>query len=220
MTVSRCSSARRTTAASARSSPSRISTPASRDLQGERRVEDVRGRQPVVEPAALRARAPRRPRRRTRRRRAASAPRSRRRARASAARRAPRIVGRLVGRHDADLGPAVERRELDLEPACELALVRPDRPHGRAGVAGDHRPDSRGGAGVLRRKTLFRHRLAYVACNDEPAGDSAHRGRAGASPSPSGLRSREGFDVVSSPTRQQQGSRSSGRARPTSSSST
>ena len=123
------------------------STPASRDLERQRRVEHVRGRQPVVEPTP-----------------GSAEPlgdgvdergdvvlgplldlghalgRRRHGARAD-------LLGGLA-RDDADLGPAVERRELDLEPAGEPALVRPDALHGRTGVAGDHRPDSRepGGA--------------------------------------------------------------------------
>ena len=52
--------------------------------------------------------------------------------------RSARIASCGLGRHDADLGPAVERGELDFQPALELALVRPDPGHGRAGVAGDH----------------------------------------------------------------------------------
>ena len=55
------------------------------DLERERRVDDVRGGQPVVEPAAGRRRARSRRRRRRRRGRGASSPRSRPRARASAA---------------------------------------------------------------------------------------------------------------------------------------
>ena len=52
-----------------------------------------------------------------------------------------------VGVHDAELGPRVQRGELDLEPACEPALVRPDRGHGRARIAGDHRCQSRDRSG-------------------------------------------------------------------------
>ena len=51
--VARCSSARATTTASARSSPARISAPASRICSGERGVDDVGRGEPVVEPAAL-----------------------------------------------------------------------------------------------------------------------------------------------------------------------
>src|SRR3954449_2356088 len=51
---------------------------------------------------------------------------------------------RHVGcRNGADLGPPLERSELDLEPARELALVRPDPGHLRARVARDHWADSR-----------------------------------------------------------------------------
>ena len=56
-----------------------------------------------------------------------------------------------VGRHDPELGPGGGRRQLDLEPGRELALVRPDAGHGRAGVAGDHLPQCRAGAGQARR---------------------------------------------------------------------
>ena len=44
----------------------------------------------------------------------------------------------VVGRNDSELRPCFQRGELDVEPAGELALVRPDPGHGRAGVAGDH----------------------------------------------------------------------------------
>ena len=53
----------------------------------------------------------------------------------------------VLGRDDAELGPAVERRQLDLEPAVELALLRPDPAHLRAGVAGDHPGQCRAGSG-------------------------------------------------------------------------
>ena len=53
----------------------------------------------------------------------------------------PDRVDRLV-RHDAGLGPPVERRQLDVEPAPQLRLVRPDRRHGRAGVARNHSSES------------------------------------------------------------------------------
>ena len=138
VSVSRCSSARATTASNARSMPSRISSPAAPQLQRERRVDDVRGGQAVVEPAARPRRARSRPRRRTPRGRDASSPRSPRRARESGVCAPARIAVGGLRRHDADLGPAVERGELDLEPALELALVRPDPGHGRAGVARDH----------------------------------------------------------------------------------
>ena len=52
-----------------------------------------------------------------------------------------------VGRNRPDLAPAFERGQLDLEPAGEPALVRPDLLHGRAGVARDHRFDSRARGG-------------------------------------------------------------------------
>ena len=52
--VRRCSSARRTTAASARSMPASEQLAGVPDLQRERGVDDVRRRQPVVHPAPLR----------------------------------------------------------------------------------------------------------------------------------------------------------------------
>ena len=53
-TVRRCSSARRTTAASARSMPGEQQLAGVPDLQRERGVDDVRRREPVVHPAPLR----------------------------------------------------------------------------------------------------------------------------------------------------------------------
>ena len=111
------------------------------DLQRERCVDDVGGGEPVVEPAARLAEL----------------------ASDGIDERGEVVVrllldlghalsaGRLclganllcsVGRDDAHLGPRIERRELDLEPPLELALVRPDPGHGRAGVAGNHYFDS------------------------------------------------------------------------------
>ena len=52
-------------------------------------------------------------------------------------------LGRGLRRDDADLRPSFKRGQLDIEPARELALVRPDPGHGRAGVAGDHCLQSR-----------------------------------------------------------------------------
>jgi hypothetical protein len=45
---------------------------------------------------------------------------------------------RRLRRDDSDLRPRIERGELDLEPALELALVRPDPGHLRSRVARDH----------------------------------------------------------------------------------
>src|SRR5436305_10980133 len=39
--------------------------------------------------------------------------------------------GHIVSRHGADFGPAVEGRQLDVEPAGELPLLRPDPAHRR-----------------------------------------------------------------------------------------
>ena len=112
------------------------------DLKRERGVEDVGGRQAVVEPAPLlaetlgdgvdeggdvvvRARLDLGDALRASERRARS-----------------RIVVDRLARHDAGLGPAVQRGELDLEPAREPRFVRPDRRHGRAGVARNHCSES------------------------------------------------------------------------------
>src|SRR3954447_6350760 len=46
--------------------------------------------------------------------------------------------GDIVCGNRTDLGPRLECRELDVAPPRELALVRPDPGHGRAGVARDH----------------------------------------------------------------------------------
>ena len=146
VSVFRCSSARATTASRARSVPERISSPASRICKRERGVDDVGGR---------RARS------------GTSAPRAEP-LRDGVDERGQVVLGlllelgdagrggragggadlaRRVGRDDPDLGPRIERCQLDLEPALELALLRPDSGHGRAGVAGDHRSDSRYGSG-------------------------------------------------------------------------
>ena len=95
------------------------------DLERERRVDDVRGGEAVVDPATLGpellgdgvderggvvvGRSARSRRRARRRRRRAGADR-----------------GDVGGGDRSELGPAVERGELDLEPARELALLRPD----------------------------------------------------------------------------------------------
>ena len=107
------------------------------DLQRERSVEHVRRRQPVVDPAAFGAEL------------LGDGVDERRDVvvgreldlRHAFRRRRLRVAAdrRDVGRgHGADLGPAVERGQLDVEPACQLALLRPDATHLRAGVAGDH----------------------------------------------------------------------------------
>ena len=152
--VSRCSSARASDGARARaSSPSRSSAPASwtaaRAPCRARRRRSARSGS-----SGPPRRAARRRRRRRRRRRGSSRARSRRPRSGVGTTRAARIAAASSGGIDADRGPAVERRELDLEPAPELGLVRPDRGHGRAGVAGDHLRHSREGCGVHPRKRL------------------------------------------------------------------
>jgi hypothetical protein len=111
-------------------------------LQRERSVEDVGGRQAVVQPAPLLAQV------------------SGHRVHecgdvvlsplldlrhALRGRRHRSVADRLDGspRNRPDLGPALQGCELHLEPASQAALVRPDSLHGRTGVALDHRPDSR-----------------------------------------------------------------------------
>ena len=105
--------------------PARISFAGVLDLQRERRVDDVRRGEAVVDPAALRPEL----------------------LGDGVDERGGVVVGRPLDLGDAlgvggdragadrgdvlggdrpDLGPAVERRELDLEPARELALLRPD----------------------------------------------------------------------------------------------
>ena len=119
--------------------------PGGLQLERQRRVQDIRGGQPVVEPAPDRDPAARLPRRQTPRRRAASPPRSPPPARASGNRTLPNLR-RRVGRNHPDRGPRLEGGELDFEPAGEPSLVRPDAGHGRPRVPGDHRFDSRGGS--------------------------------------------------------------------------
>jgi hypothetical protein len=115
-------------------------------LERECRVEHVGGREPVVEPAAGGAEIGRdgvhergevvlRPLLDLR-----HALGGRRRGSCS-------NLGHVGGGDGPDLGPAVEGGELHLEPARELPLLRPDRVHGRPGVALDHRADSRRGSG-------------------------------------------------------------------------
>jgi hypothetical protein len=107
------------------------------DLQRERGVEHVRGRQSVVDPATLGPEL----------------------LRYRVDERGEIVVGRLLDLRDAlgrrrlrvrangsdvfawhgtELSPRVQRRQLHLEPARELALLRPDTGHLRTGVAGDH----------------------------------------------------------------------------------
>ena len=116
------------------------------DLQSERGVDHVRGRQAVVEPPAL----------------GADLLGHRvdercevvvgclfdlgdtlgcRRCRAAANRRNVR------DRDDSQLGPSVQRSQLHLEPAHQLALLRPNPAHLRTGVAGDHSEQCRAGSG-------------------------------------------------------------------------
>ena len=111
------------------------------DLERERGVEDVRRRQAVVEPAPLLAEplgdgvdergdvvvGPRLDLRDALGRRNDGA-------------RANRLD--RLARHDAGLGPALQRGQLDLQPARQPRLVRPDRRHGRAGVARNHSSES------------------------------------------------------------------------------
>ena len=47
-------------------------------------------------------------------------------------------LGNRIGRDGSDLRPRVECGQFDVQPARELALLRPDPGHGRAGVAGNH----------------------------------------------------------------------------------
>ena len=121
------------------------------DLEGERRVDDVRRGEAVVDPAALRPEL--------------------------LGHRVDEggqvVIGRLLdlgdplgcrhlgavanrgnvcGGHRSDLDPAVEGRQFDLEPARQLALLRPDPAHLRTGVAGDHSGQSRAGSGGRRER--------------------------------------------------------------------
>ena len=107
------------------------------DRERERRVEDVRGGEPVVEEATVRAeplgdRVDERRHVVVRLELDLGHPLRRRHDRALA----DRLHG-LDG-NDADLGPAVQGGQLDVQPAPQLLAVRPDVAHGRAGVAGDH----------------------------------------------------------------------------------
>src|SRR5439155_4260012 len=124
------------------------------DLQAERRVDDVGGGEPVVEPPALLAEllgdgVDEGGRVVVKRRLKLGNSFGARRGRLGDARRG------LLGHHS-ELGPGCRGSELDLEPGRELSLVRPDPGHGRAGVAGDHGPSlerSPAGAVCLRRGT-------------------------------------------------------------------
>jgi hypothetical protein len=104
------------------------------DLERERRVDDVRRRQPVMEPA------PGRPELTRdgvdeRNHVVVRLPLDLRDAlRCRSDRVQADFLSGLRG-YDPNLRPAVERRELDLEPALELALVRPDTGHLRSRVA-------------------------------------------------------------------------------------
>jgi hypothetical protein len=116
------------------------------DLQCERGIDDIRRRQPVVEPAALLAdpfgdRVDERGRVVMERRLELGNPRRR-------GHRRPLAQGlRGLSRDDPELGPRLRRGQLDVELAPKPALLRPDLGHGRAGVAGDHCRQSRAGAG-------------------------------------------------------------------------
>ena len=136
--VSRCSSARATTAAKARSRPSSSERPGVLHGERERGVDHVGRRQPVVEPAAFLARPSG----------------DDVDERGDVVVRLALDLGDALGRRhdrpladrrdrlggdDADLGPALEGSQLDLEPAPQLLALRPDAAHGRAGVARDHR---------------------------------------------------------------------------------
>jgi two-component system, OmpR family, response regulator RegX3 len=100
-----------------------------------------------------------------------------------------------VGGNRSDLAPALERGQLDLEPPGELALVRPDVLHGRAGVARDHRFDSRAPGGRLGGKpTSGAVRIVIVAMISKKRVLVIEDERPIAEPLADALR-REGFDV-------------------------
>ena len=101
-----------------------------------------------------------------------------------------------VGRNRSDLAPAFERSKLDLEPAGELALVRPDVLHGRAGVARDHRPDSRArGGGTEGKPSAIGVRIVTMAMMSKKKVLVIEDERPIAEPLAEALR-REGFDVT------------------------
>src|SRR5215211_766893 len=116
------------------------------DLERERRVEHVRRREPVVEPAALgpeplgngvdeRGDVVLRPGLELR------DPLRRGRNRAGA------YLGGVFRRNASELRPRVDRGELDVEPARELVLLRPDPGHFGPRIALDHERQSRVGPG-------------------------------------------------------------------------
>ena len=111
------------------------------DLQRQRRVEHVRRGQAVVEPAPLLAQLLRD--RVDERSDVVVGARLDLGDALGARRHRPRPdrVDRLV-RDDPDLRPPVERGQFDVEPPAQLRLVRPDRRHGRAGVARNHSSES------------------------------------------------------------------------------
>ena len=100
-----------------------------------------------------------------------------------------------VGRNRSDLAPTLERGQLDLEPAGEPAFVRPDLLHGRAGVARDHRFDSRARGGRPGGKpTASCVRIVSVAMVSRKKVLVIEDERPIAEPLADALR-REGFDV-------------------------
>ena len=111
------------------------------DLERERGVEDVRRREAVVEPATV---LPELLRHRVDERGDVV---MRRCLDLGDALRRGRL-GPLADRshglawNDSDLGPTIERGQLDVEPSLQLRSVRPDRRHGRAGVARNHSCES------------------------------------------------------------------------------
>jgi two-component system, OmpR family, response regulator RegX3 len=100
-----------------------------------------------------------------------------------------------IGGDSSDLAPALQRGQLDLEPAGELALVRPDVLHGRAGVARDHRLDSRARGGWPDGKpTAGAVRIVIVTMVSKKRVLVIEDERPIAEPLADALR-REGFDV-------------------------
>ena len=136
--------------------PSRTSAPASRICKRERGVDDVGGRQPVVEPAALLAELLRD--RVDERRRVVVEGRLELRDALRSGRPCRLAIARAASAGTTpSSAQAAVRRELDVEPGPQLALVRPDPGHGRAGIAGDHRVQSRALPGQrFRRRSASR----------------------------------------------------------------